>query len=55
MGDVASPRFSTGCQGQTKRELAARDWPDTNAYAAAKTAVIESIISAARAAGEVSR
>ncbi|HWW74689.1 MAG TPA: GrpB family protein, partial [Pyrinomonadaceae bacterium] len=38
---------------QTKRELAAREWPDMNAYAEAKTEVIESIIAAARAAGEV--
>ena len=29
---------------QTKRDLAARDWSDTNAYAAAKTSVIEAII-----------
>jgi GrpB-like predicted nucleotidyltransferase (UPF0157 family) len=28
---------------QTKRELAAKDWPDMNAYAQAKTEVIESI------------
>jgi GrpB-like predicted nucleotidyltransferase (UPF0157 family) len=39
---------------QTKRELAAKSWPDMNAYALAKTAVIESIIAAAQAAGEVS-
>ena len=32
---------------QTKRELAAREWPDMNAYADAKTEVIESIIAAA--------
>lgn len=31
---------------QTKRDLAARDWPDMNAYAEAKTEVIESIIAA---------
>ena len=31
---------------QTKRELAVKDWPDMNAYAAAKTEVIESIIAA---------
>ncbi|MGB8508973.1 MAG: GrpB family protein [Pyrinomonadaceae bacterium] len=31
---------------QTKRELAAREWPDMNAYAHAKTEVIESIIAA---------
>ena len=29
---------------QTKRELAAREWPDMNEYAEAKTDVIESII-----------
>jgi len=40
---------------QTKRELATRDWPDTNSYAKAKTEIIESIIAAARDAGEVSR
>ena len=34
---------------QTKRELAIKEWPEMNAYAAAKTAVIESIISAALA------
>jgi GrpB-like predicted nucleotidyltransferase (UPF0157 family) len=39
---------------QTKRELAAQDWPDMNAYADAKTKMIESIIAAAQAAGEVS-
>jgi GrpB-like predicted nucleotidyltransferase (UPF0157 family) len=32
---------------QTKRALAARDWSDMNAYAEAKTEVIESIIAAA--------
>ena len=32
---------------QTKRDLAANDWPDMNAYAAAKTQVIESIIASA--------
>ena len=32
---------------QTKRELAAKEWPDMNAYAEAKTEVIESIIAAA--------
>lgn len=36
----------------TKRALAANDRPDMNAYAKAKTEVIESIITAARAAGE---
>jgi GrpB-like predicted nucleotidyltransferase (UPF0157 family) len=40
---------------QTKRELAAKDWPDMNAYADAKTDVIESIIAASQAAGEISR
>ncbi len=40
---------------RTKRELAAREWPDMNAYAEAKTEVIESIIAASLAAGEVSR
>jgi GrpB-like predicted nucleotidyltransferase (UPF0157 family) len=39
---------------QTKRELAAKEWPDMNAYADAKTDVIESIIAAARATGEIS-
>jgi len=37
---------------RTKRELAAREWPDMNAYADAKTEVIESILAASRAAGE---
>jgi GrpB-like predicted nucleotidyltransferase (UPF0157 family) len=32
---------------QVKRELAAKEWPDMNAYADAKTEVVESIISAA--------
>lgn len=32
----------------TKRALARLDWPDMNAYAAAKTDVIESILSAAQ-------
>jgi len=32
---------------QTKRDLAAKDWPDMNVYAAAKTHVIESIIASA--------
>lgn len=35
---------------ETKRTLARIDWPDMNAYAAAKTEVIESILTAARAA-----
>jgi len=38
---------------QMKRELAAKSWPDMNAYALAKTAIIGSIIAAAQAAGEV--
>jgi GrpB-like predicted nucleotidyltransferase (UPF0157 family) len=37
-----------------KRELAAKEWPDMNAYAEAKTEVIESIIAASKRAGEVS-
>ena len=32
---------------QVKRELAAKEWPDMNAYAQSKTEVIESIIAAA--------
>jgi GrpB-like predicted nucleotidyltransferase (UPF0157 family) len=40
---------------QTKRELAAKEWADMNAYAEAKTEVIESIIASAQAAGEISR
>ena len=40
---------------QTKRELAAREWSDMNAYADAKTEVIESIIAASQAAGEISQ
>lgn len=35
-----------------KRELASKEWPDMNAYADAKTEVIESILAAAQAAGE---
>jgi GrpB-like predicted nucleotidyltransferase (UPF0157 family) len=35
-----------------KRGLAAQDWPDMNAYAKAKTDIIESIIAAAIAGGE---
>jgi len=34
----------------TKRALAKKDWPDMNAYASAKTQVIEDIIAAAKAA-----
>lgn len=40
---------------ETKRRLAAQDWPDMNAYADAKTEVVESIIAAARAAGRASQ
>jgi GrpB-like predicted nucleotidyltransferase (UPF0157 family) len=40
---------------ERKRMLAGHDWPDTNEYAKAKTDVIEDIIAAATAAGEVSR
>ena len=40
---------------QTKRELAAKEWSDMNAYAEAKTEVIESILAAEQAAGESSR
>ena len=36
---------------QTKRELAAREWSDMNAYAAAKTEVIESILAASQTSG----
>ena len=39
---------------RTKRKLAAQDWSDMNAYAEAKTEVIEGIIAVARTAGEVS-
>jgi GrpB-like predicted nucleotidyltransferase (UPF0157 family) len=37
---------------KTKRELAARSWSDTNAYADAKTEVVESILAAARRSRE---
>ncbi len=37
---------------QTKRELAAKEWPDMNVYAEAKTEVIESILAASGAADE---
>lgn len=40
---------------QAKRELAAKQWSDMNEYADAKTEMIESIIAASQAAGEVSR
>lgn len=36
---------------QTKRELAAKEWSDMNAYADTKTEVIESIIAASQAVG----
>ena len=35
-----------------KRHLATQDWPDMNAYAKAKTEVIEDLIARALAAGE---
>ena len=37
---------------QTKRKLAAKEWSDMNAYADAKTEVIESIIAASLAENE---
>lgn len=40
---------------KTKRELASNDWSDMNAYADAKTEMIEDIIAAAQAADEISR
>ena len=40
---------------RTKRVLAAQEWPDMNAYAEAKTELIESILAASRAAGEISQ
>jgi GrpB-like predicted nucleotidyltransferase (UPF0157 family) len=40
---------------RAKRALAAQEWPDMNAYADAKTEVIESILAAARAAGDISQ
>jgi GrpB-like predicted nucleotidyltransferase (UPF0157 family) len=40
---------------RTKRELATNAWSDMNAYAEAKTEVIENFIAAAQAAGEISR
>jgi GrpB-like predicted nucleotidyltransferase (UPF0157 family) len=40
---------------QAKRELAAKEWSDMNAYADAKTEVIKSIIAASQAAGEISQ
>lgn len=38
-----------------KRRLAAQSWPDMDAYAEAKTSIIESIMAAAVAAGEESQ
>jgi len=40
---------------QIKRQLATQDWPDMNAYAQAKTQVIEDVIAASQAAGEISQ
>jgi GrpB-like predicted nucleotidyltransferase (UPF0157 family) len=37
---------------QVKRELAAQEWPEMNAYAEAKTEVIESILAASMTSGE---
>jgi len=37
---------------QTKRELAAKEWSDMDAYANAKTELIEQIIASSRATGE---
>jgi GrpB-like predicted nucleotidyltransferase (UPF0157 family) len=37
----------------TKRALATKPWPDMNAYAEAKSEVVESIIASAQAAGRV--
>jgi GrpB-like predicted nucleotidyltransferase (UPF0157 family) len=39
----------------TKRNLAAQSWPDMSDYADAKTEIVESIIAAARAAGELAQ
>ena len=36
---------------QTKRELAARDWPSVQDYADAKSEIVESIVSRARSSG----
>ena len=38
-----------------KRRLAGQEWPDMNAYAAAKTNIIESIVAAAIADGQETR
>jgi GrpB-like predicted nucleotidyltransferase (UPF0157 family) len=40
---------------QTKRQLATQDWSDMNAYAQAKTLVIEDVIAASQTAGEISQ
>jgi GrpB-like predicted nucleotidyltransferase (UPF0157 family) len=40
---------------QTKKELASRPWPDTDAYASAKSEVIERIITGARIDGRTGR
>jgi GrpB-like predicted nucleotidyltransferase (UPF0157 family) len=40
---------------QTKRRLATQDWSDMNAYAQAKTVVIEDVIAASQTAGEISQ
>ena len=40
---------------RTKREQAAKEWPDMNAYADAKTEIIESILAASWAADGISR
>ncbi len=39
----------------TKRDLATRDWPDMNAYAAAKTAVIKKILASSISAANGQR
>ena len=43
------------CYEQMKRELAAKEWSDLNAYADAQMEVIESIIAASQAVGEISQ
>lgn len=40
---------------RTKRELAAKEWPNMDAYAEAKTGVIENILAASHAVGGTSR
>src|SRR5271156_406113 len=39
---------------QTERQLATQDWSDMNAYAQAKTVVIQDVIDASQRAGEIS-